>query len=101
MTLRRSLHTEALCTDVQATVSEGLAQVPTWRLERGSNPRPSNRKASTLPMHHHAPPPPASSSAAAVNEGDRKHDDESDDDGDNHQTMESSKRRRTLNDLLI
>ena len=30
-----------------------LPKVPTWRLERGSNPRPSGRKASTLPMCHH------------------------------------------------
>src|SRR6218665_2892126 len=30
-----------------------LLKVPTWRLERDSNPRPSGRKASTLPMCHH------------------------------------------------
>src|SRR6218665_2669604 len=29
-------------------------KVPTFRLERNSNPRPSGRKASTLPMRHHA-----------------------------------------------
>src|SRR6218665_4152136 len=33
ITLCRNLHAEAL----QATVSEGLAKVPTWRLERYSN----------------------------------------------------------------
>ena len=32
-----------------------LPKVPTWRLERDSNPRPSGRKASTLPMRHHVP----------------------------------------------
>src|SRR6218665_751611 len=32
-----------------------LPKVHTWRLERGSNPRPSGRHASTLPMRHHAP----------------------------------------------
>ena len=32
-----------------------LPKVPTWRLERDSNPRRSSRKASTLPMRHHAP----------------------------------------------
>src|SRR6218665_1485389 len=31
-----------------------LPKVPTWRLDRDSNPRPSGRKASTLPMRHHA-----------------------------------------------
>src|SRR6218665_3512848 len=30
-----------------------LPNVPTWRLERDSNPRPSGLKASTLPMYHH------------------------------------------------
>src|SRR6218665_1045784 len=32
-----------------------LPKVPTWRLERDSNPRPSGRKASSLPMRHQAP----------------------------------------------
>src|SRR6218665_3384116 len=32
-----------------------LPKVPTWRLERESNPRPFGRKASTLPKGHHAP----------------------------------------------
>src|SRR6218665_1356774 len=32
-----------------------LHKVITWRLERDSNPRPSGRKASTLPMRHHVP----------------------------------------------
>ena len=32
-----------------------LPKVPTWRLEQDSNPRPSCRKASTLPMCHHIP----------------------------------------------
>src|SRR6218665_1381736 len=45
-----SLHAETL----QAIASEGLAKVPTWRLKRDSNPRPSGRKASTLLMRHHA-----------------------------------------------
>ena len=34
-----------------------LPKVPTRRLERDSNPRPSGRKASTLPMRHHVPCP--------------------------------------------
>src|SRR6218665_3351924 len=29
-----------------------LPMVPRWRLERDSNPRPSGRKPSTLPMSH-------------------------------------------------
>src|SRR6218665_4198193 len=28
-------------------------EVPTWRLERDSNPRPSGRTASSQPMRHH------------------------------------------------
>ena len=32
-----------------------LPKVPTWRLERDYNSRPSGRKASTLPMRHHVP----------------------------------------------
>ena len=32
-----------------------LPKVPTWRLERDSNPRPSSQKASTLPKRHHLP----------------------------------------------
>ena len=32
-----------------------LPKFPTWRLERYSNPQPSDLKASTLPMRHHAP----------------------------------------------
>src|SRR6218665_2573585 len=32
-----------------------LPMVPTWRLERDSNPRPFGRKATNLPMSHHAP----------------------------------------------
>ena len=39
----------------QATASERLNTVPTWRLERDSNPRLLGRKASNLPMRHHAP----------------------------------------------
>src|SRR6218665_3526013 len=52
----------------QATVSEDLPKVPTWRLERDSNPRPSGRKVSFLPMRNrvqrcptmslHISPPP-------------------------------------------
>src|SRR6218665_583362 len=34
---------------------EDLPKVPKWWQERESNPRPSGRKASTLPMHHHVP----------------------------------------------
>ena len=34
---------------------EDLPKVPTWRLERDSNPQPSSRKASTLPMSHLVP----------------------------------------------
>ena len=32
-----------------------LPKVPTWRLDRNSNSRPSGRKASTLPMRPHVP----------------------------------------------
>src|SRR6218665_1668202 len=32
------------------------SQVPTWRLERDSNPQPFGGKAMNLPMSHHAPP---------------------------------------------
>ena len=32
-----------------------LPKVHMWRLKRDSNPRPTGRKASTLPMRHHAP----------------------------------------------
>ena len=32
-----------------------LPKVPTWRLERDSNLRPSGRKATNLPMSHHVP----------------------------------------------
>src|SRR6218665_2915414 len=32
-----------------------LPKVPTWRLERNSNPRPSDRKALTLPKRHYVP----------------------------------------------
>src|SRR6218665_1006761 len=39
---------------VQATVSEELAQGDYVALERDSKPRPSGRKALTLPMRHHA-----------------------------------------------
>src|SRR6218665_3749395 len=40
----------------QAFASSRLAQVPSVAaIERASNPRPSGRKASTLPMHHHVP----------------------------------------------
>src|SRR6218665_708320 len=38
---------------------KNLSKVPTWRLERESNPRPSGRKLSTQPMRQHvsnAPP---------------------------------------------
>src|SRR6218665_1012380 len=31
-----------------------LPKVPTWRLERDSNPRPFGQKASNLPMNHHS-----------------------------------------------
>ena len=31
-----------------------LSKVPTWRLERDSNPRPFGRKVMNLPMSHHA-----------------------------------------------
>src|SRR6218665_782523 len=37
----------------QATASEGLPKVHTWRLERDTNPRPSGRKASTQQMFYH------------------------------------------------
>src|SRR6218665_3288551 len=32
-----------------------LPKVPTWRLERESNPRPSGWKSSTQPRRHHVP----------------------------------------------
>ena len=32
-----------------------LPKVPTWRLERDSNPQPFGRKATNLSMNHHAP----------------------------------------------
>src|SRR6218665_486998 len=32
-----------------------LPKVPMWQLERDSNPQPSGRQVSTLPMSHHAP----------------------------------------------
>ena|SRR6218665_569708 len=48
----QNLHAEEL----QATVSEGLAQGPYMVvIELDSNPRPFGRKASSLPMRHHAP----------------------------------------------
>src|SRR6218665_2362287 len=31
-----------------------LPKVPTWRIERDSNPRPFGQKATNLPMSHHA-----------------------------------------------
>src|SRR6218665_3016545 len=34
--------------------TKDLPKVPTRRLERNSNPRHSDQKASTLPMRHHA-----------------------------------------------
>src|SRR6218665_3532591 len=39
---------------MQLRVKE-LPKVPMWRLEREWNPRPTSRKASTLPMRHHVP----------------------------------------------
>src|SRR6218665_1922451 len=45
-----------LPSDLKAAPSDGLAQGPyTWRLERDSNPRPSDRQVSALPMSHHVP----------------------------------------------
>src|SRR6218665_2402174 len=49
LTLCRSLHAGR-----QLEVKD-LPKVPTWRLERDSNPRPSGRKASNLAKRHHAP----------------------------------------------
>src|SRR6218665_30083 len=47
-----TLHAESL----QATASEGLDHGPnTWRLERDSILRPSERKAPNLPMSYHVP----------------------------------------------
>jgi len=34
---------------------KNLPKVPTWRLQRESNPWPFGRKASTLPKRHHVP----------------------------------------------
>src|SRR6218665_1837925 len=34
------------------TASEGLAKVPTWRIERDSNPRPFGRNSSNIPTSH-------------------------------------------------
>src|SRR6218665_124042 len=42
-----------LCARAHAHSLEGTL-VPTWRLVRDSNPRPSGRKALSLPMRHHA-----------------------------------------------
>ena len=39
----------------EATASEEMPKVPTWRLERDSNLRFFGRKAWNLPMSHHAP----------------------------------------------
>ena len=44
-----------------------LPKVPTWRLERDSNPQPSGQKASTLPMRHHAPHHACGGGASARN----------------------------------
>ena len=52
LTLCRSLHAEAL----EATASEGLAQVPYVAASAGFEPLRFGRKASTLPMCHHSPP---------------------------------------------
>ena len=41
--------------DCRALWARKLLKVPTWRLERDSNPRPFGRKATNLPMSHHAP----------------------------------------------
>src|SRR6218665_3874884 len=58
-------YSEALPTTAIDTMSEfctpkryrqlqnNLPKVPTWRLERDSNPRYSDRKALSLPMRHH------------------------------------------------
>ena len=35
--------------------AKDFPKVPTWRLERDSNPRPTGGKALILPMCHHAP----------------------------------------------
>src|SRR6218665_3041810 len=42
-----------LCARAHAHSLEGTL-VPTWRLVRDSNPRPSGRKALSLSMRHHA-----------------------------------------------
>src|SRR6218665_1234836 len=60
ITQRRSRHNMDTVSEFhaeapQATASEGLAQGPSWRLERDSNPRPFGRYASNLPMCYHAP----------------------------------------------
>src|SRR6218665_3284585 len=39
----------------QATVSEGFAQVATWRLNRDSNPRPFGQNPTNPPMSQHDP----------------------------------------------
>src|SRR6218665_1132144 len=59
ITQRRSRHNMDTVSEFhaeapQATASEGLAQGPTWRLERDSNPRPFGRKETNLLMSHNA-----------------------------------------------
>src|SRR6218665_4125771 len=39
----------------QLQVLQDLPKVPTWRLERESNPRPSGRQSSSQPRRHHVP----------------------------------------------
>jgi len=41
-----------LCRNFTQLWVKDLPKVPTWRLERESNPRPLGRKVSTQPMHH-------------------------------------------------
>src|SRR6218665_3860549 len=53
MSLSEALSTTAVDTVSEFSKVKNLPKVPTWRLERDSNPRPSGRKASTLPMRHH------------------------------------------------
>src|SRR6218665_3967239 len=57
-TQRRSRHSTDTVSEFhaeapQANESEGVAKIPTWRLERDSNPRSFGRKATNLPMRHH------------------------------------------------
>src|SRR6218665_275531 len=55
MSLSEVFPTTSLCRSLHADSLQATARSLRIPLERDSNPRPSGRKASTLPMRHHAP----------------------------------------------